>query len=81
MRRKSGFRARKRSEAPVETPAAEARPAESAPAPQSAPAAQPTREAIAQLAYSYWQERGFAGGSEEEDWLRAERELKTRGDA
>jgi hypothetical protein len=35
------------------------------------------REAIALLAYSYWETRGFMGGSPEEDWLMAERELRT----
>jgi hypothetical protein len=30
---------------------------------------------IAKLAYSYWEARGFQGGSPQEDWLRAEREL------
>ena len=35
------------------------------------------REAIARLAYSYWEARGFAGGSAEEDWLRAETEIRT----
>jgi hypothetical protein len=30
---------------------------------------------IAKLAYSYWLERGCQGGSPEEDWTRAEREL------
>jgi hypothetical protein len=35
------------------------------------------REDIALLAYSYWEARGFTGGSPEEDWLRAERELRT----
>lgn len=35
------------------------------------------REAIALLAYSYWEARGFTGGSPEQDWLRAERELRT----
>ena len=34
------------------------------------------RAAIAALAYSYWEARGGEGGSSEEDWLRAERELK-----
>ncbi len=34
------------------------------------------REAIARLAYSYWEARGFTGGSSEEDWLRAEREIR-----
>ena len=38
----------------------------------------PTREEIAALAYSYWQERGGHGGSPLEDWLRAERELLER---
>jgi hypothetical protein len=32
------------------------------------------REAIAHLAYSYWEQRGCQGGSPEEDWLRAEHE-------
>ena len=35
----------------------------------------PTQEQIACLAYSYWEARGYQGGSPEEDWLRAEREL------
>ena len=35
------------------------------------------REAVALLAYSYWEARGFTGGSPEEDWLKAERELRT----
>ncbi len=43
------------------------------------------REAVARLAYSYWAARGFTGGSSEEDWLRAEQELRegiaTRADA
>ena len=33
---------------------------------------------IARLAYSYWQARGFAEGSPDEDWYRAEAELKRR---
>ena len=35
----------------------------------------PTTEEIAMLAYSYWQQRGYQGGSSEDDWYRAEREL------
>lgn len=31
---------------------------------------------IARLAYSYWEARGRQHGSELEDWLRAERELR-----
>jgi len=30
---------------------------------------------IAQLAYSFWQQRGCPHGSPEEDWFRAEREI------
>jgi hypothetical protein len=37
----------------------------------------PTQEQIACLAYSFWEARGYQGGSQEEDWLRAERELTT----
>ena len=33
-------------------------------------------EAIAQLAYLYWEARGCQGGSPDEDWLRAEQELR-----
>ena len=35
----------------------------------------PSDDEVAELAYSYWESRGFQGGSPEEDWLRAEREL------
>lgn len=35
-------------------------------------------DAIAALAYSYWEARGCQGGSPEEDWFRAERELRSR---
>ena len=34
-----------------------------------------SREEIAKLAHSYWEARGYAHGSAEADWLRAEREL------
>ena len=36
----------------------------------------PTSEEIARLAYSYWEARGYHGGSPEEDWLRAEQEIR-----
>jgi hypothetical protein len=39
---------------------------------------EPTREEIAALAYSYWEARGYQGGSQEEDWLRAEQQLRAR---
>ena len=39
----------------------------------------PDHDAIARLAYGYWLERRENGeGSAEEDWYRAERELRTR---
>ena len=35
-------------------------------------------EEIARLAYSYYLERGASDGSAEEDWMRAEREVRAR---
>jgi hypothetical protein len=35
-------------------------------------------EAIAQIAYGYWESRGCTGGSALEDWVRAEREYRQR---
>ena len=35
-------------------------------------------EQVALLAYSYWEERGREGGSPEDDWYRAEREVRGR---
>ena len=40
---------------------------------------EPSQEAVAALAYSYWVARDCQGGSPEEDWLRAEQELRTVG--
>ena len=57
----------KHSASPAETPSGSA---------AAAPLCQPSQDEIASLAYSYWAARGFAGGSSEEDWLRAERELR-----
>lgn len=36
-----------------------------------------THADIARLAFSYWEARGRRGGSEQEDWARAERELRS----
>ena len=36
---------------------------------------------IAQLAYSLWQSRGCPEGSPDEDWFRAEAELRSEGQA
>ena len=42
------------------------------------PVAQPelTHEAIASVAYGYWESRGYRGGDALDDWFRAEAELK-----
>jgi hypothetical protein len=40
----------------------------------------PTEMQVAELAYTYWESRGFQGGSPWDDWFRAEEELKRRGE-
>jgi hypothetical protein len=42
----------------------------------TATAGEPTLEAISLLAYTYWEARGCQGGNPDEDWARAERELR-----
>jgi len=37
-----------------------------------------TQDGVAALAYQMWQERGCPIGSDQEDWFRAENELKNR---
>jgi hypothetical protein len=46
--------------------------------PGDAPSASLSQKEIAALAYSYWEARGCQGGSSEEDWLRAESEMRDR---
>jgi hypothetical protein len=36
------------------------------------------KEEIAKLAYSYWEARGYEGGSPEEDWFRAETQVREK---
>jgi hypothetical protein len=43
---------------------------------KSTSATTPTHQQIAQLAHRFWKERGGHHGSHEQDWLRAERELR-----
>jgi len=52
----------------------------SAPAPVVfvAKPAESQRDAVARLAYSYWEARGYQGGSPEADWLRAEQEISAK---
>lgn len=49
--------------------------------PEPAAQVRPTHAEIARLAYSYWESRGYQGGSPEEDWTRAEAELSGRASA
>jgi hypothetical protein len=42
---------------------------------------EPSQEAIAALAYSYWVARGCQGGSPEQDWLCAEQQLRAASSA
>jgi hypothetical protein len=43
---------------------------------RSAHADRPEQEEIALIAYRYWQARGCPNGSSEDDWFRAEREVR-----
>jgi hypothetical protein len=43
-----------------------------------APAPAPSSEQIAELARKYWAERGYAEGHQEDDWFRAEQELRAK---
>jgi hypothetical protein len=45
--------------------------------PAESPVINPTFEEIAQLAHCYWEARGYQGGSPDQDWLRAEHELRS----
>jgi hypothetical protein len=47
-------------------------------APAAVTAHEPSHDEIAQLAYLYWESRGSQSGSSEDDWLRAEQELRVR---
>ena len=60
--------------------------AKAQPVPQTAPA-EPEAPAVPQMteleetrlvAYLYFEARGFQGGSQEEDWVRAEQEVRQR---
>jgi hypothetical protein len=45
---------------------------------QAETSAPPARERIAELAYSYWLSRGCQHGNPQDDWFRAEHELRSR---
>jgi hypothetical protein len=40
-----------------------------------------TEQQIAELAYSYWEARGCPDGSAEEDWYRAEQDLRAQAES
>jgi len=68
----------RRTVKPAETPVTPEIPAESVATVAVAAVTYPSHQEIAALAYNYWEARGYQGGSPEEDWLRAERELNSR---
>jgi hypothetical protein len=69
---------RSKAVAAPETAAAPVIPTPESVEPEMAMAQEATYEEIAALAYSYWEARGYQGGSPEEDWHRAEQELRRR---
>lgn len=79
VRRKPSTSRAVRAAAATETSTPDETQADVTPAEASLSAAPtPTYQEIATLAYSYWVARGQQGGSPEEDWLRAERELSVK---
>ena len=63
-------------------PSVAAEPA-SSPEPQPAVLETPTtqlseQDEIAKVAFAYWEARGRQGGSPEDDWARAEKEVRSR---
>jgi hypothetical protein len=62
---------------PTKSSEATATPKRRKPAVKKTAPAQPSQEQIARLAEKYWAERGWPEGSPEQDWLRAEQELKS----
>ncbi len=72
-----GKRPTKRTKSPQPVPAAMPPPPIAAAEGVGGPdAPELKREQIARLAYSYWEARGCQAGSAEEDWVRAEQELR-----
>jgi len=75
--RKPAAKRTTRTAKPVETPSVSIAEPETVASPAGVTAGEkPSQESIAALAYSYWVARGCEGGSPEEDWLRAEQELR-----
>ena len=66
--------AAKKVAAKAANPATESKPTKAAASKAKAPV---TPEQISHLAYQYWVERGRPHGSHHEDWVRAEKALKS----
>ena len=62
----------------AKTPARKTAPANAATS-KSTARPEPTHAEISQLAHQYWKERGHQHGSHEDDWARAEHDLRGRG--
>ena len=78
-RRKSASPKRVSRPLGVEVSSAPASEPEALPVAPAAPVVTPAesfQDAVARLAYAFWEARGYRGGSPEADWLRAERELR-----
>lgn len=79
MPRKNALRTDKAVE---KTPAMEAKAVEPVPnqpaSDETRPNRAPTHEEISRRAYELWVKRGGEGGNAQEDWLRAEQELRAR---
>ena len=70
-----------RTKSPATKPAAPKRHSKAAATPVIVNAPEPvhiTHEQISLLAYSYWVNRGYHGGSPESDWRQAEQELTAK---
>ena len=61
---------------PLKTAAKKANGAASEPVAVKGNVVQIAHEQVAVLAHTYWQQRGFKHGHHEEDWFRAEQELR-----
>lgn len=77
-KRERRTRARHAAAPVTSAPATSAVSGGTAPAVDATADRKPEYEEIARLAYSFWEARGCEGGSPEEDWLRAEQELRGR---
>jgi hypothetical protein len=62
----------------TEAPAKPRKPATKKKADLTPVATMPSREEIEKLARAYWAQRGYQDGYAEQDWIRAEQELRQK---